>query len=90
MESKREQQTNDTMYLRNSPPYISLEKIKMINNKYLLKSLEEKYDDFIEKNEHILNLNMTMEYYLEIRDALAIKVSKLERTEKMNYLYKHL
>jgi hypothetical protein len=84
--------STNSRYMTKFPPYISMEKIEMINNKQVLKTLEEKYDEFIEKNEHMLRLNLygtPMEYYLEIRDALAIKVSKLERAEKMNYLYSH-
>jgi hypothetical protein len=77
--------------LPNSPPHISLEKIHAINNKRLLKNLEKRYDEFIEKNAHILNLHGTsVENYLEIRDALTIKVLQMEREEKMNYLYTHL
>jgi hypothetical protein len=75
----------------NSPPNISLEKIESINNKQLLKKLEKRYDEFIEKNTHILSLHgEPIEHYLEIRDALAIKVSKLERAEKINHLYNNL
>jgi hypothetical protein len=77
--------------LPNSPPHISLEKIATINNKELLKKLEKKYDKFIEKNTHILNLHgISVENYLEIRDALTIKILQMERIEKMNYLYTHL
>lgn len=76
--------------LPNSPPYISLQKIASINNKQLLKKLEKKYDEFIEKNAHILSLHgIPLENYFEIRDALALKVSHLERMEKLNYLYNY-
>jgi hypothetical protein len=76
--------------LPNSPPHISLQKIESINNKQLLKKLEKKYDEFIEKNAHILSLHgIPLEDYFEIRDALSLKVSHLERMEKLNYLYNY-
>lgn len=66
-----------------SPPFISMACIDNINDRIKLKYLESKYDEFLEKNCHILLLHDIVEEYLDIRDALTIKVARLERQERI-------
>ena len=73
--------------LTDSPPYIPPEKVLTMKNKYQLRELEYKYDNFVEKNIHILFLHDVLEYYLDTRDALIIQIQRLERIEQLN-IYK--
>lgn len=75
------------LYLPNKPTPLSIimiEKITCIS--YLIK-LEKKYDDYIDKNTQILMLYNIIEDYLELRDALTVRISKLRRETKLNYYY---
>ena len=69
-----------------SLPLVTFESIEKMNDKNHLKELENKYDDFLEKYCQILLLNDIVEEYLDIRDALAIKVARLERQERIKLL----
>lgn len=68
-----------------SPPQISLEKIDKMTDIDRLKELEKKYDEFLERNCQILLLHDIVDEYLEIRDALTLKLSRLDREERMRY-----
>ena len=70
------------MTLPNVPPYISLDKIEKMTNKFDLKDLEKKYDDFLDKYVQILLLYDNIDVYLEIRDVLTQRISDIERLEK--------
>ncbi len=72
-----------------SPPLISIEKIDKMTNKFHLKQLEKKYDDFLEKNQQILLLYNIIEAYVDIRDALTIKINKIERREKIDKMKRY-
>jgi hypothetical protein len=73
-----------TKKFHDTPPPITIESIENMTNKNSLKELEIKYDDFLEKNQQLLLLYDVIEEYLEIRDAITIRVSRLERMERMN------
>jgi len=48
-----------------------------------LKSLENQYDEFIDKYTTILLLYDIMEKYLDIRDAITIRINQLFRERKL-------
>jgi hypothetical protein len=48
-----------------------------------LKSLEKQYDEFIDKYTTILLLYDIMEKYLDIRDAITIRINQLFRERKL-------
>lgn len=73
-------------FIPNCPPIMSINAIQKITNIAKLKELERKYDDFLEKNMQILLLYNTIEDYLEIRDALTIRISKLRREHYLLFL----
>ena len=68
------------------PPFIKPEKIKKITDKIYLMKLERQYDEFLERSHHILLLLDCLEEYLDIRDAISIRLSKLTREDE-NRLY---
>lgn len=76
---------NSYLDLPDLPPHISLDKIQKMTNRYQLNALEKKYDEFIDKNTHILMLYEVIEEYLEIRDALTIRLSKIKRETTMQF-----
>jgi hypothetical protein len=69
------------------PPKIDIKKINLMSDVNYLSKLELMYDDFINQNEHILNLYNIIDEILDIRDALTIQVSKLKRKETNETLY---
>ena len=72
------------LHLRISSPQISFEKIEKMTNKYQLKILENKYDEFLEKYLHLMMLyDNNIEEYLETRDALTKRINNIERLEKI-------
>ena len=76
--------------LPNRPPPLSINMIEKITNMAYLKKLEKNYDEFVDKNSQILMLYNVIEDYLEIRDALTIRISKLKRENNLrfyNYRY---
>jgi hypothetical protein len=62
------------------PKHISIENI---NNISQLTIIEKQYETFIEKNIQSLLLNDTIHDYLDIRDAIIFKISKLKRDKKI-------
>ena len=69
--------------LPQSPPPITIERIAKMSNRKQLKELEKKYDEFLEKNFQILMLYNIAEQFLDIRDALTIRISRVIREEKI-------
>jgi hypothetical protein len=51
-----------------------------------LKSLEKQYDEFIDKYTTILLLYDIMEKYLDIRDAITIRINQVLRERKLRLL----
>jgi hypothetical protein len=68
----------------NSPRVYDIEKINKITDKYFLIELESKYDKFIENNQQVLMLYDLIEDMLDIRDAILLRVGRLERQERLN------
>ena len=73
--------------LPNRPPPLSIHMIEKMTNIQYLKQLEKKYDDFLDKNLQILMLYNVIEDYLEIRDALIVRISNLRRENNLSYYY---
>jgi len=71
--------------LPNRPPSLSVNSIQKMKNIAKLKKLEEEYDIFLDKNMQILLLYNVMEDYLEIRDALTIRIIELKREQKLYF-----
>ena len=65
--------------LPNHPPILSINAIQKMTNLVQLKLLEKSYDDFLDKNMQVLLLYNVAEDYLELRDALTIRISKVRR-----------
>lgn len=63
------------------PPKIDIKKIGLMSDVSYLSKLEIMYDEFVDKNQHILSLYNIIDEILDIRDALTIQVSKLKRKE---------
>ena len=62
------------------PKHISIENINSISQ---LTILEKQYETFITKNIQTLLLNDTIHDYLDIRDTIIFKISKLKRDKKI-------
>ena len=62
------------------PKHISIENINSISQ---LNILEKHYETFITKNIQTLLLNDTIHDYLDIRDTIIFKISKLKRDKKI-------
>jgi hypothetical protein len=73
-----------TIYTKipNSPPFIDLNKIDKMINKHYVEQLEKKYDEFLEKYCQLLLLYNIIDDYLDIRDALTIKLCDIERKNR--------
>lgn len=71
--------------ITNKPPIISINAIQRLTNIPLLRSLEQSYDTFIDTNTRALMLYNVLEDYLEIRDALTIRLLRLKREEKLRF-----
>lgn len=69
-------------HLPGSPPILKIEFINRIQNKYYLRDLEKKYDDFLEEKSQILLLLNLIDEVFEIRDIITLRINKLEREEK--------
>jgi hypothetical protein len=69
-----------------SPPRISLEHIEKMTDITTLSGLETKYDEFLDKNSQILlllYLDNIIDEFIEIRNALTARVSRLHRERQM-------
>ena len=69
--------TNNIFNLPNSPPHLSYNNIKKMNNKYQLKQLENKYDEFLDKYIQLMLLYNNGDEYLDTRDLLTIRISQI-------------
>lgn len=67
-----------------SPPLLTIDQIEKMTNKKQLRQLEKIYDDFLEKNFQILLLYNIADKFLDIRDALTIRILRVIREEKLN------
>ena len=80
-------QINLKKLFHNPPPVIDFKKIEKTTDKYFLHNLESKYDNFIEKNQHLLMLYDLIEDVLDIRDAIILQIGRLKRRERFNEMY---
>ena len=71
--------------ITNKPPIISINAIQKLTNMRLLHNLEQSYDTFIDTNAQALMLYNVLEDYLEIRDAITIRLLRLRREEKLRF-----
>ncbi len=71
--------------LPNHPPILSINTIQKMTSLIQLKELEQSYDDFLDKNMHVLLLYNVVEDYLELRDALTIRISRLRRESYLQF-----
>lgn len=74
--------THSPFSIPDSPTYISLNTIKIIENIYVLKNLEYDYNIFLENKCHILLLLNMVEEVFEIRDALIMRINTLKRQQQ--------
>lgn len=75
--------TIDASYMiPQGPKLITLEQIEKIDDIKVLKNMEKNYDDYLDKNCQILLLHNIVDTYLEIRDNLTLKISRIERINK--------
>ena len=68
--------------LQNIPPFININLICNVYDTYYITNTELKYQLFIEQNHPILILTDTIEYYLDVRDALLLRLSQLRIIKK--------
>ena len=66
-----------------------LSKIETMTDKNYLTKLEKQYDKYLNKNQHLLMLLDTIYDYLDIRDAIRVRVQRLEIEEKRKTIYKN-
>ena len=71
--------------LPHKPPTVSINTIQKMTNIESLRELERMYDDFLDKNMQALLLYNVMEDYLDIRDALTLRISKLKRENNVRF-----
>ena len=72
---------------KNPPRIIDFKKIEKTTDKYFLSDLELKYDNFIEKNMHLLMLYNLIDDVLDIRDAIILQIGRIKRKERFNEIY---
>lgn len=71
--------------LPNRPPILSINLIQKMTNIHQLRDLERIYEEFLDKNMQLLLLYNVMEDYLDIRDALTLRISKLKRENNVRF-----
>lgn len=73
----------------NFPLIMSIDKIKEMTNIAQLKMLEKKYDEIINDSLHRLLLYNIVDDYLDIRDAISNRLSKIHREIELKRYYKN-
>jgi len=66
-----------------SPQFMSIDVIEKTTNIYILRQLEQAYDEFLEKKCQILLLLNAIDEVFEIRDALIMRINGLERENRL-------
>ena len=69
--------------LKALPQVIDITKIDKIMDKNFLASLEYQYDKFLNANMQILDLYNVIDYLLDVRDAILLKLNRLIREEQI-------
>jgi hypothetical protein len=67
----------------NVPPIVHPSKINNITDINYLLDLEYKYDNFLEANQQLLDLYNIIDELLDIRNAVTIQISRLERKKQI-------
>jgi hypothetical protein len=70
-----------TQLFKNVPDVIDPVKIDKITDKSFLLKLEDQYDKFLENNIQLLDLYNFIDDLFNIRDAILIKLNRIEREE---------
>ena len=68
---------------KNAPPIVHPSKINNITDINYLLDLECKYDNFLEANQQLLDLYNIIDEFLDIRNAVTIQISRLERKKQV-------
>jgi hypothetical protein len=68
---------------KNAPPIVNPSKINNITDINYLLDLEYKYDNFLEANQQLLDLYNIIDELLDIRNAVTIQISRLERKRQI-------
>jgi type III secretory pathway component EscR len=71
-----------SIHLQNIPPNITIDDINLIKDIFYLTCIENKYHNFIEQNLIVLNLTNKIEYYLDIRDYIYLRICILRISER--------
>lgn len=76
---------NTPNLLPNGLKMVTSDYIERTNDLSKLKELENKYDEYLNKNCQILSLLNQIDECIEIRDLITMKIAQIERTEKLKY-----
>ena len=69
------------------PQVLDIAKIDKIMDKSFLATLEYQYEKFLEANMQILDLYNVIDYLLDVRDAILLKLNRMIREEKIKKYY---
>ena len=68
---------------KNVPSIIDMSRLEKITDRSLLSSLEYEYEKFLETNLQLLDLYNFIDYLLDIRDAILLKLNRLRREDQI-------
>jgi hypothetical protein len=68
---------------KNVPSIIDMSRLEKITDRSFLASLEYDYQQFLETNLQLLDLYNFIDYLLDIRDAILLKLNRLRREEQI-------
>jgi len=75
-------------HFKNVPPIINPSKIHIITDTNYLLDLENKYDNFLEKNVELLDIYNIIDELIDIRNTISLQISRIRRKKQMyNYYY---
>jgi hypothetical protein len=66
---------------KNVPSIIDMSRLEKITDRSFLATLEYEYEKFLETNLQLLDLYNFIDYLLDIRDAILLKLNRLRREE---------
>jgi hypothetical protein len=76
------------VHFKNVPPIINPSNIHIITDTNYLLDLENKYDNFLEKNVDLLDLYNIIDELIDIRNTITLQISRIRRKKQMyNYYY---
>jgi hypothetical protein len=68
---------------KNVPSIIDMSRLEKITDRSFLASLEDEYEKFLETNLQLLDLYNFIDYLLDIRDAILLKLNRLRREDQI-------